>query len=39
VPDHITEAAGQPTLPPAPIGGTKVDRPEKVKVERESPSR
>jgi hypothetical protein len=38
VPDHITEAAAQPTLPPAPIGGTKFDRPEKVLAERNPPN-
>jgi regulator of protease activity HflC (stomatin/prohibitin superfamily) len=38
VPDHITDAAAQPTLPPPPIGGHKLDRPEKAKVERKPPS-
>jgi len=38
VPDHITEAAAQPTLPPAPIGGTKFDQPAKVLAERNPPT-
>jgi len=39
VPAAITEAAAQPTLPPAPIGGgTKLDRPEREKVRVEPPA-
>lgn len=32
VPDDVTEAAAQPTLPPPPIGGMKLDRGQTVEV-------
>jgi regulator of protease activity HflC (stomatin/prohibitin superfamily) len=38
VPDDVVEAAAQPTLPPAPIGGTKFDRPATVEVKLGPPN-